>query len=37
MMPDMMPRDPINFLWTTAAALLCLAGILAVSWWRNRR
>lgn len=37
MTPDMMPSDPINVLWTTAAAALCLAGMLAVRWWRDRR
>lgn len=37
MTPDMMVRDPIDFVWATVAAALCLAGMLAVRWWRDRR
>lgn len=33
----MTPRDPINFVWVTVAAVVCLAVMWAASWWRNRR
>lgn len=37
MTPDMMVRDPIDFVWATAAVALCFVGMLLVSWWRRRR
>lgn len=37
MSPDMMPSDPISFLWTNVAAVAC--GVVMWAWgaWRRSR